>query len=90
MNLKRLRNFTIWCILNIKGKIQIWQSDNVREFSDGSFEEYISQLGKRHHTSYTYTPQQTGLAKRKNKQILEVVRDSLFGMNMPHFYWGKQ
>ena len=37
----------------------------------------------------TYAPQQNGLAERKNRQLLEVVRASLFGMNMPLFYWGE-
>uniref|UniRef100_A0A6N2KJR5 Reverse transcriptase Ty1/copia-type domain-containing protein n=1 Tax=Salix viminalis TaxID=40686 RepID=A0A6N2KJR5_SALVM len=27
--------------------------------------------------------------ERKNRQIMEVVRASLFGMNMPKFYWGE-
>lgn len=67
-------------------QIRIWQSDNAMEFVDASFGEYLSQLGIRHHTSCTYTPQQNGLAERKNRQILEVVHASLLGMKMPHFY----
>ena len=27
--------------------------------------------------------------RRKNRQLLEVVRASLFSMNMPRFYWGE-
>ncbi|KAL6182252.1 hypothetical protein ACLB2K_043675 [Fragaria x ananassa] len=45
--------------------------------------------GIRHQTSNTYTPQQNGLVERKNRQLLEVVRASLFGMNVPVEYWGE-
>lgn len=70
-------------------QIQVWQTNNAREFMDASFVSFLSQHGIRHQTLCIYTPQQNGLAKRKNRQILEVVRASLFGMNMPHFYWGE-
>ena len=45
--------------------------------------------GIRHQTSNSYTPQQNGLGERKNRQLSEVVRGSLFGMNVPRCYWGK-
>ena len=59
------------------------------EFLENLLGDYLRQQGIRHHTSYTYTPQQNGLTERKNRNIMEVVRASLFGMNMPRFYWGE-
>jgi len=59
------------------------------EFLENALGDYLRQQGIRHHTSCTYTPQQNGLAKRKNRQIMEMVRASLFGMNIPRFYWGE-
>ena len=50
---------------------------------------FLQHHGIQHHTSYTYTPQHNGLAERKNKQIMEIVRTSLFGMNLPKYYWGE-
>ena len=70
-------------------QIQVWQSDNAMEFLENSLGDYLRQQGIRHHTSCTYTPQQNGLAERKNRQIMEMVRAFLFGMNMPRFYWGE-
>jgi hypothetical protein len=66
-----------------------WQTDNAMEFLDTSVQKYLHHYGIRHQTSCTYTPQQNGLAERKNRQILEVVRASLFGMHMPRYYWGE-
>jgi hypothetical protein len=31
----------------------------------------------------------TGWPNEKNRQILEAVRASLFGMHMPRYYWGE-
>ena len=70
-------------------QIRSWQTDNAKEFLDFAVQQFIHQHGIRHQTSCTYTPQQNGLAERKNRQILEVVRASLFGMNMPRHYWGE-
>jgi len=59
------------------------------EFLKNALGDYLRQQGIRHHTSCIYTSQQNGLAERKNRQIMEMVRASLFGMNMPRFYWGE-
>ena len=70
-------------------QIRVLQSDNGTEYMDAPLDNFLNLHGIRHQTSCTYTPQQNGLAERKNRQILEVVRASLFGMNMPRFYWGE-
>ena len=67
-------------------QIRMLQSDNGTEYMDRSFESFLREYGIRHQTSCTYTPKQNGLVERKNRQIMEVVRASLFGMNMPRFY----
>ena len=67
-------------------QIRVLQSDNGTEYMDASLGKFLNIHGIRHQTSCTYTPQQNGLAERKNRQILEVVHASFFGMNMPRFY----
>ena len=69
--------------------IRVWQFDNGTEFIDASLGNFLNNHGIRHHTSCTYAQQQNALAERKNRQLLEVVRASLFDMNMPRFYWGE-
>uniref|UniRef100_A0A6N2MRA1 Integrase catalytic domain-containing protein n=1 Tax=Salix viminalis TaxID=40686 RepID=A0A6N2MRA1_SALVM len=64
-----------------------WGPAKIPSFSNAR--NFLSHHGIRHQTSCTYTPQQHGLAKRKNKQIMEIVRASLFGMNLPKYYWGE-
>ena len=67
----------------------MFQSDNGGEYVNGPMQEFTQSHGIRHQTSNSYTPQQNGLAERKNRQLLEVVRASLFGMNVPREYWGE-
>ena len=67
-------------------QIRVLQSDNGTGYVNTSFTKFLRHLGIRHQTSCTYTPQQNELAKRKNRQLLEVVRATLFSMNMPRFY----
>ena len=70
-------------------QIRVWQFDNGTEFIDAYLGNFLRNHGIRHQTSCTYAPQQNGLAEIKNRQLLEVVRASLFDMNMPRFYWGE-
>ena len=36
-----------------------------------------------------YNPQQNGVAKRKNRSMLEAVRAMLYGQDMPHYLWAE-
>ena len=69
--------------------IRTLQSDNGMEFMDQVLGDFLNHHGIRYQTSCTYTPQQNGLAERKNMQIMEIVRASLFGMNLPKYHWGE-
>ena len=35
------------------------------------------------------TPQQNGIAERKNKHLLEVAHAIMFSMNIPRYFWGE-
>ena len=80
------QNFHKMTHTHYQKQIRVWQSDNGTEFMDVSLGNFLRNHGIRHQTSCTYAPQQNGLAERKNRQLLEVVHASLFGMNMPRFY----
>ena len=67
-------------------QIRTLQSDNGTEFMDQVLGNFLQHHGIRHQTSCTYTPQKNGLAERKNKQIMEIIRASIFGMNLPKYY----
>ena len=70
-------------------KIRVLQSDNGGEYLNSTLKSFCFEHGIRHQTSCAGTPQQNGLAERKNRQLLEVIRASLFDMNVPREYWGE-
>lgn len=72
-----------------KCEIKVLQSDNGGEYVNQEMEAFCKANSIRHQTSCANTPQQNGLAERRNKQILEIVRASLFDMKVPRQYWGE-
>ena len=70
-------------------KIQTLRSDNGGEYVNHALHNYLQEHGIVHQTICAYTPQQNGVAERKNRHLLEVVRASLYGANMHHKFWGE-
>ena len=70
-------------------KIRVLQSDNGGEYLNSTLKIFFNKHGIHHQTSCTGTPQQNGSAERKNRQLLEIVRASLYDMNVPREYWGE-
>jgi transposase InsO family protein len=52
-------------------KVKKIRSNNGSEFKNTQVEDYIDQEGIKHEFSALYTPQQNGVAKRKNMTLIE-------------------
>ena len=63
--------------------------DNGTEYVNKQFEEYLSSFGIIHQTSCLGTSQQNGLAKRKNRHLLEITRCIMIAMNVPKYLWSE-
>lgn len=68
-------------------KIRVLRSDNGREYVSNAFSSFLDQLGIIHQTTCFSTPEQNGVAERKNWHLLEVSRALLFTMNVPKTFW---
>ncbi|RVW38442.1 Retrovirus-related Pol polyprotein from transposon TNT 1-94 [Vitis vinifera] len=51
--------------------------------------EFLAQEGIVHLSSCVDTPQQNGIAERKNRHLLEVARSLMFSMNVSKLFWGQ-
>ncbi|RVW95017.1 Retrovirus-related Pol polyprotein from transposon TNT 1-94 [Vitis vinifera] len=51
--------------------------------------EFLAQEGIVHLSSCVDTPQQNGIAERKNRHLLEVAISLMFSMNVPKLFWGQ-
>ncbi|TYK24437.1 reverse transcriptase [Cucumis melo var. makuwa] len=69
-------------------KIAILRSDNGREFQNHNLSEFLASKGIVHQTSYAYTPQQNGVAERKNRHLVEVARSLMLSTSLPSYLWG--
>ena len=68
-------------------QIQILRSDNGGEFVNHDFQTYFQQHGIIHETTCPQTPQQNGVAERKNRHLLETARALLIGAHVPRHHW---
>jgi len=68
--------------------IRILRSDNGREYLSHSFQNFIASHGILHQTSCAYTPQQNGVAERKNRHHVETTRTILIHGDVPQHSWG--
>ena len=69
--------------------IKVFHSDNGREFVNQSLAEFMTQHGILHQKTCVYTPQQNGIAERKNRHILAVARSICFTMHVPKCFWAE-
>ena len=70
-------------------RIKILRTDNGGEYTSNVFEDYLKTLGIIHQTTCPYTPEQNGVAERKNRHILDVGRSLMFHYNVPKRYWNE-
>ncbi|RVW12248.1 Retrovirus-related Pol polyprotein from transposon TNT 1-94 [Vitis vinifera] len=70
-------------------KVRVLRSDNGGEYQSSDLQKYLEGHGTIHQTTCSNTPQQNGVAERKNRHLLEVVRASVIAAKTPISYWGE-
>lgn len=75
---------------NQKGKkIKILRSDRGGEYFPMEFTAFCEENGIVHQTSAPYTPQQNGLAERKNRTLVDMLNSMLVNAKLPSNLWGE-
>ena len=67
--------------------IKVLCSDNGGEYINFELSEFLHNQGTLHETTHPHTPQQNGVAERKNCHILEIAYALLFGASVPPHFW---
>ena len=65
------------------------RSDNGSEFKNYTLNEFLSEEGIRHQYSAAYTPQQNGVAERKNRTLMDMARSMLAEFKSPYNFWAE-
>ena len=64
-------------------KICCLRSDNGGEYTSNEFDQYLHECGIRRQFTCANTPQQNGVAERKNRHLAEICRSMLHAKNVP-------
>nr|GEV69330.1 putative ribonuclease H-like domain-containing protein [Tanacetum cinerariifolium] len=84
-----LRNF-ITKIENLKDlKVKTIRCDNEGEFKNREMNEFCTRKGIKRKFSNARTPQQNGVAERKNRTLIEAARTMLADAKLPVTFWAK-
>jgi hypothetical protein len=70
-------------------KVKKIRSDNGFEFKSTQVEDYLDQEGIKHEFSAPYTPQQNGMAERKNRTLIESARTILDEYKTFNHFWAE-
>jgi transposase InsO family protein len=68
-------------------KIKIVRSDNGTEYTRHYLEDFLKQEGIRHELTVEYTPQQNGVAERKNRSLVETARCLMIQSGLSASFW---
>jgi transposase InsO family protein len=68
-------------------KIKILKSDNGGEYTSKEFIIFCRDVGIKRELTTHYNPQQNGVAKRKNKTIMEAVKTMIHDQDIPMCLW---
>ncbi|GJV76415.1 putative ribonuclease H-like domain-containing protein [Tanacetum coccineum] len=70
-------------------KVKIIRSDNGTEFKNNVIDDFCREKGIKREYSVARTPQQNGIAERRNRILIEVARTMLANFKLPTTFWAK-
>lgn len=70
-------------------KVTRLRTDNGGEYTSSDFQEYLKAQGIHHEMTVPHTPQQNGVAERKNRTLIEAARSMLSHAKLPKMYWAE-
>nr|GEW63218.1 ribonuclease H-like domain-containing protein [Tanacetum cinerariifolium] len=77
-------------IENLKDlRVKIIRCDNGREFQNKEINDFCSQKGIKREFSNARTPQQNGVAEKRNRTLIEAARTMLADAKLPVTFWAE-
>ncbi|GKD03463.1 putative ribonuclease H-like domain-containing protein, partial [Tanacetum coccineum] len=84
-----LKNFIKEIENLVDKKVKIIRSDNGTEFKNHVMDEFCREKGIKREYSVARTPQQNGVAERKNRTLIEAARTMLADSKLPITFWAE-
>ncbi|BBN68933.1 transposable element gene, partial [Prunus dulcis] len=70
--------------------LKVLRTDRGGEFTSNEFSEYCKSNGIKRELTARYTPQQNGVAERRNRTIVEMARSMLKAKSLPNTFWAEE
>ncbi|KAM1485555.1 hypothetical protein TB1_036396 [Malus domestica] len=70
-------------------QIKRLRSDRGGEYTSHEFNVFCEDVGLEKQLTVAYSPQQNGIAERKNRTIVEMAKSMMHEKNMPYKFWGE-
>ncbi|GKE93957.1 putative ribonuclease H-like domain-containing protein, partial [Tanacetum coccineum] len=70
-------------------KVKVIRCDNRTEFKNRVMNQFCEIKGSKREFTVVRTPQQNGVAERKNRTLIEVVRTMLADLKLPTTFWAE-
>ena len=87
--LEAFKGFKTWAEKEAGTSIKCLRTDRGGEYNSKEFTEFCSTHGITRQLTAAYTPQQNGVAERKNRTIMNMVRSMLSEKQMPKEFWAE-
>jgi transposase InsO family protein len=84
-----LKKFLRWAQNEFDAKVKKMRSDNGTEFKNTQVEDFLDEECIKHEFSAPYTPQQNGVAERKNRTLIEMARTMLDEYKTSDQFWAE-
>ncbi|GJS14139.1 putative ribonuclease H-like domain-containing protein [Tanacetum coccineum] len=84
-----LKNFIKEIENLVDKKVKIIRSDNGTEIKNKVMDKFCREKGIKREYSVARTPQQNGVAKRKNRTVIEAARTMLADSKLPTTFWAE-
>ncbi|KAL0386517.1 UNVERIFIED_CONTAM: Copia protein [Sesamum latifolium] len=68
--------------------LKVFRTDRGREYLSEQFKQICEDKGIIRQLTIPYTPQQNGVAERRNRTLLEMARSMMAQANLPISFWG--
>ena len=81
--LKRFKEFKLLVEKQSEHSVKCLRSDRGGEYCSNEFFQFCKENGIRRHLTSPYTPQQNGVAERKNHTLFDMVRSMMCFTDLP-------
>ena len=81
---EKFKSFKMIAESETKTLLKTFRSDRGEEFCSNEFLAYCDKNGVTRHLTAQYSPQQNGVAERRNRTVLEMTRSILKHMKVPN------